>query len=147
MLAKEGGRDDAERGGASVELVLIAPVLVAIVLLLVVAGRLSMTGVAVESAAGAAARAASLAPNAGEASAIATESARFTLLQQNVPCDDLSVAVDADALDASLGVYGSVEVTVTCIVSLSDAALPGLGGSRAMAASASSPVDPFRAKE
>lgn len=136
----------SERGAASVELVLIAPALVAVILLLVAGGRLSMAGTAVESAAASAARAVSLAASSSEADDIAAASASLALAERDVACTNLSVSVDAAALDSVLGVNGEITITIACTVALDDVALPGLGGSQAISATATSPVDPYRAR-
>lgn len=139
-------RRGGESGSASVELVLVAPVVVAIVLLLVAGGRLAMTGLGVESAAASAARAVSLQPSSLTATDVAVATATRSLTDRGVPCTSVSVTVDAIALDAMLGVRGTVSVTVQCTVPLADVALPGLPGVRTMTSTASSPVDAYRAR-
>lgn len=139
-------RRSSESGAASVELVLITPVLVAILLLLVAGGRLAIAGQSVESAAAAAARAVSLEPSSSGASAVAITTAERTILEHGVPCSSVTVTVDAAALDAMLGLSGSVHVTVHCTVPLGDVTLPSIEGVRTMTATASSPVDAYRAR-
>lgn len=134
----------SEHGAVSVELVIIAPVMAIIILLLVAAGRIAMAGLSAESAAAAASRAASLEVSATEANTVAVETATATLIDEGLNCSGLNVAIDASVLDAPRWTSGSVTVTVTCTVPMSDIALPGLGGSQTLVATASSPVDPFR---
>ena len=57
-----------------------------------------------------------------------------------------AVAVDVSGFTAAAqGVPGqSVVVTVTCLVSFSDLAIPGLPGSRTLTDRAVSPIDPNR---
>lgn len=133
-----------ERGSASVELVLIAPVLAAIVLLLVAGGRLALAGQAIESAAAAAARDASLGRSVGEAERHATDAAVTALDNAGIDCVNLVVDVDASALGTVLGESGVVTATIECVVALGDVTLPGLGGSRTLSATATSPIDPFK---
>lgn len=133
-----------EAGALSVEYALVAPVLLAVVLLLVAAGRIGLAETDVRSAASAAAREASLALTAASAQVEATDTARASLDQAGYACVELAVVVDGTGLGAALGEAGTVTVTVTCVLSLGDVALPGLGGTRTFTATASSPVDPFR---
>ena len=135
-----------ERGAQSVELVLIAPVLVSIILLLVAGGRLTMAEHTVLQAATAAARDATLARTGVEAEERAAETARLAMERAGQQCRHVDVVVDASGLDTVLGEAGSVTATVTCLVDLSDAALPGLPGTQTLIATASSPVDPYRAR-
>lgn len=135
-----------ERGSISVELVLVAPVLVAVILLLVAGGRLSIASTSLETVAAAAARDASLAPSTADVENLASESAARSLEQMDIPCQSTEVGVDVAAFAGSDVEFDSVTVTVTCIVDLADVALPGLVGSRALVATASSPIDPYREK-
>ncbi|KAB1660418.1 pilus assembly protein [Pseudoclavibacter chungangensis] len=139
---RHGVSDD--RGALSVELVIVAPVLIAVVLLLVAAGRIQVATTAMQSAAGAASRAASIALTSAEAEIEATEVARTTLSESGYLCATLTVEVDDSGLASPLGVSGTVAVTVTCDLALADIALPGLGGTRTFTATALSPVDSFR---
>lgn len=133
-----------EAGALSVEYALVAPVLLAVVLLLVAAGRIGLAETDVRSAASAAAREASLALTAGAAQVEATDTALASLDRSGYTCVELVVVVDGTGLGAALGEPGTVTATVTCVLSLGDVALPGLGGTRTFTATASSPVDPFR---
>ncbi|WP_065569689.1 hypothetical protein [Microbacterium oleivorans] len=135
-------RDD--RGSAGLEIVILAPALLGFLVLLAAAGRLSLAGNAVESAASAAAREASLARNAAEAQAAAEDMARVAMAQSDVNCTDLEVSIDTSGLATAIGTTGQVSARVTCTVELSDAALIGMPGTRDLSGTAISPVDAYR---
>lgn len=123
-----------ETGSASLELAVITPALLLIIGLLVGAGRIALAGQTVQQAATQAARAASLerTPQAGTASGQSTASA--VLSGQGLACSTKSVSVSAGALAAPAGTPGTVEATVSCTVSFSDLAVPGLPGSKTLSA-------------
>ena len=56
----------------------------------------------------------------------------------------LTVTIDSSGLNAPLGNTGTVGASVTCTVSLSDAAMIGLPGTRDLNGAATSPVDAYR---
>jgi Flp pilus assembly protein TadG len=139
-------RERAERGSVTVELVLIAPALLALLMLTVLAGRVVLAGGTVEQVAAAGARAASLARSRTEATAAATAAVRRSIAEQNLQCQHVSVSVDTAGFRVPLGQPASVAVTVSCQVRLSDLALPGAPGSRILTDRAVSPLDPYRAR-
>ena len=55
-----------------------------------------------------------------------------------------SVDVDTSDFNKQPGIPGSVNVTVSCRLDLSDLAVPGVPGSRVMRATMSSPIDTWR---
>jgi hypothetical protein len=112
--------------------------------LLVVGGRLALAGNAVQSAAYAAAREATLARTAATAQSAGENAANFSLNSNGVTCIDRIVQVNTLGFNQALGTTGTVEATLTCRVNLSDSGLPGLPGSVELERSASSPVDPYR---
>lgn len=133
-----------ERGSSALEIVIIAPAFVAILVLLAAGGRLALAGNAVESAASAAAREASLSRDAVSAQTAAEAMARTSMTQSGVTCLTLTVTIDSSGLNAPLGNTGTVAATVTCTVALSDAAMIGLPGTRDLNGAAISPVDAYR---
>jgi Flp pilus assembly protein TadG len=133
-----------ERGSSSVSAALITPSLVLFIGLVLVAGRIALAGNAVGSAASAAARDASLARDAGTATAAAQAAAIRDLDQQGIRCASTSVVVDPAGLGVALGQPARVEVTVSCVVQLSDIGVPGLPGSKTLTSTATSPVDQYR---
>lgn len=141
------GRARSERGSLSAELVLLAPVLLLFVLFAIAGGRIGLAQISVESAANAAARDVSLSRTEASAQSNATSSATTAVSAAGLNCSPLEVAIDSSGLNAPIGDIGTVRATVSCTVSLSDLALPGLPGSRVITSSATSPVDPYRERQ
>lgn len=134
----------ADSGSVTVELAVLAPIILLVGLLAVAAGRMHSAQQAVDHAAAMAAREASLArtPHAAEASARAT--ANTVLDQRDLTCAATKVAVDTSGFGIRPGTLGLASVTVTCTVTLADLAIPGLPGSKALTATFASPLDPYR---
>ncbi|WP_327586972.1 pilus assembly protein [Nonomuraea sp. NBC_00507] len=132
-----------ERGNATLEAVMLAPALVAILALAIAAGRVGLAHSAVEAAARDAARQASIARDPAQAQAAATASATDTLVQQGLDCSP-TVQVDASGLSRAIGTNATVNADVTCDVALSGLLLPGMPGTVTVTATFASPVDPFR---
>jgi len=140
-------RQRRDRGSATLELAILTPALILLIGFIVVAGRVAIANNTITSVAGNAAREASLARDAGTAAATAAATAKSALTAQAIHCDGGGqVAVDASGFAAaSQGTPGqSVVVTVTCVVSFTDLAIPGLPGSRTLSERAVSPIDPNR---
>ncbi|WP_116451682.1 TadE/TadG family type IV pilus assembly protein [Blastococcus litoris] len=133
-----------ERGSVSVELALLAPALLLLLSLAVFAGRAQVADNAVEEAARAAAREASLARDAATAVGSAGAQAQRTLTAQDLRCQATSVDVDTAGFQAPLGQPGDVTVSISCTVAMGDLLAPGLPGSVTVQASFSSPVDAYR---
>ncbi|ODT21665.1 TadE/TadG family type IV pilus assembly protein [Microbacterium sp. SCN 69-37] len=133
-----------ERGSNAAEIVIIAPVIAMLVLVLVAGGRTALADNATQSAAYAAARAASLSRDASTAVTNAEDAARRAMSQSGITCTTLTVSVDASGLNTAIGTTGTVSAAVNCDVSLADITLPGIPGSRTMSSSAASPVDAYR---
>ena len=51
---------------------------------------------------------------------------------------------DTTGFARPVGTPATITATVSCLVRLSDLAMPGLGGSRTVTATASSPLDTYR---
>jgi Flp pilus assembly protein TadG len=133
-------RDDRGDSGP-LEMVILVPVLLALVALVVAAGRTTTADTDVEFAAQVGARAAAQANTAGAASARAEQVVTETLADSGLSCVDHSVSVDASDLRPG----GRVSVTVSCTVSLDDVANLQLNvGSRTMTATASEVIDTVR---
>lgn len=137
-------RSRSDRGSASIELAVLAPGLILFIGLMIVAGRVAMAGQSVAQAAGEAARTASIARTQPQANSTASASARSSLAQQGLQCSSTRVALDTSGFGRPVGTPATVTATVTCVVRLSDLAMPGLAGSRTMTSSASSPLDTYR---
>ncbi|WP_299956514.1 TadE/TadG family type IV pilus assembly protein [uncultured Modestobacter sp.] len=128
----------------SVELALLAPVLLLLVSFAVVAGRTQVAEGAVAEAARAAAREASLARDDVTAAALAAAQADRTLAAQDLRCQSTSVDIDTTGFQALPGQPGDVTVSITCVIGMGDLLAPGLPGSVTVEASFTSPVDAYR---
>ena len=136
----------SERGSASIEAVIIVPAVGLVIALLILAGRITIADQTVHAAAAEAARTATLARTPDDAHTRANQAARATLTSQNTTCAATEIAVDTSGFGRPLGTAASVTVTVTCEIPLSDLTLPGIGGSKTITATASSPLDPYRGR-
>lgn len=133
----------ADRGSASLELVLMAPVLIVLLLFVVLVGRLGQARTDVDRAARDAARAASIARTSDAAHDSAAAAARATLADGGVACRSMTIELDA----AAFAPDGAVHATVGCSVDLADLSLLGVPGSRTIKATFTQPVDAFRGLE
>lgn len=129
-----------DRGSASLELVLLTPLLLLLLLFVVMGGRYAQARADVDSAARDAARAGSLERSSAEAINAAEEAAARRLADRNIVCTDL---------DVQLGVLnfrpgGDVQATVSCTVDLSDLTGLGVPSSVSFESVFSEPVDAFR---
>lgn len=144
--AAGSARSGRERGSATVEMSLVAPALLALFALTVLAGRIVLAGGTIEQVAAAGARAASLARSPAEAATAAQGGVRRALDEQHLQCQSITVAVDTSGFAVPLGQPASVRVDVFCRVRLADLTLPGLPGSRTLTDHAVSPLDPYRGR-
>ena len=133
-----------ERGSAAIEAAIGVPAFALFVGLIIFGGRTATTHEALQSAAADAARSASLARDADVARAAAREAATASITNQQIGCSAINVDVDTTDFNKQPGVPGSVNVTVSCRLDLSDLAVPGVPGSRVLQATMSSPLDTWR---
>ncbi len=133
-----------EQGSASLEFVVLAPVLLALLGLLIMAGRVAIASNSVEAAADEAARSASISRTGAGARSAAHDGARRSLARQDLRCSSVQVDVDTSGFGVPVGTPARVSATVTCVVQLADLALPGFPGSRTVTATAVSPLDTYR---
>lgn len=136
-----------ERGSYSVETVILAPAVIALMLLMIAFGRVADASGAVDGAARAAARAASLEREAGAAQAAGAAAAARSLNGEGIRCASSSVSVDTSGYSLDLGQDATIRVTVTCTAPLGEIGLPGLPGSRTLRASWTSPIDSYRGRQ
>lgn len=136
-------RDD---GTSAIEAAILAPALLALLGLAIVAMRIEVAGASVESSAHDAARAASISRTAGEARTAARNAANTTLAAQGLVCRSLTVTVDTGQFTRPIGQPAAVTVTVTCVVDLGDISFPGLGGSKTMSSTFVSYLDQYRGR-
>ncbi len=129
-----------ERGSVTVELVLVTPLLLALALFAVLAGRLTEARAEVDGAARDAARAASIARDPAAARAAAHASATATLAERRLTCRALDVRTDTSAFRAG----GHVAVQLACTVDLGDLSLLRVPGTRTIQTRFVAPLDTFR---
>jgi Flp pilus assembly protein TadG len=103
-------------------------------------GRLSGARLNVDGAAAQAARAASIARDPSTATAMAQQTATAALGSDHVTCAQLTVSTDISQFAPG----GSVAVTVTCHVSLSDLTGLRLPASESVSSRATSVIDTYR---
>lgn len=135
-----------ERGSAAVEAVIGVPALLLLVGLLVLGGRTAIAQQALQAAAADAARSASIARTPAAARSTASHAAHSSLANQDLDCATTSVSVDTAAFGTPVGTPGQVSTTVTCALRLDDIGLPGLGGTKTITATMSSPLDTYRGR-
>jgi len=135
-----------DAGSAAIELALLMPGLFLLLALIVAAGRVEAAGGAVETAAHAAARAASLARTQGAAQTAAHSAAAGSLSSQGLTCTRVTVSVDTAGLSVPAGQPSQVSATVSCVVGLGDLLVPGLPGSVTETRTFASAVDPYRGR-
>ena len=137
---------DGERGSVTLELAILAPAVLALLGLVIVAGRVEVAGGAVEHASAAAAREASLARTPEAARQAATRAAMVNLAEQDLHCTSVDVTVDTSGFSVPVGRPALVSARVTCTVGLSDIGVPGMPGSRTLTARSDSVLDQFRSR-
>lgn len=130
----------SEHGSLTAELAILAPIVILFTLVALGLGRYELARQELTDVARAAAEAASVVPGPGQAAQAATEAAGPALDGQRHMCADPMVATDTGGFVAG----GSVRVTVSCKVDLSDLLVPGLPGSVSLQVSQTAPVDPYR---
>lgn len=133
-----------ERGAASVEAVLVVPIIVVCAMVAVLGGRLSWARSGIETASQSAARAAAGADTVAEGQSHGIAAGELALA--GLPCEQRSIDVDAHELAYGAGRAGTARVTIQCVVPLHDLLLPGVPGSMEVTAAANAPIDTYRRK-
>ncbi|MCA0250905.1 MAG: pilus assembly protein [Actinobacteria bacterium] len=134
-----------ERGEAAIEIALLAPLLGALVLLVIFGGRVALARQTVQAAAADAARAASIARDAQDAKHSAGRLAEATLDAQGITCASSAVEVDTRGFAEPVGTPATTTVTVSCDVLTADLiGLPGVPGSVHVEHAMTSPLDRYR---
>ena len=134
----------ADRGSVTLELVILAPVLIITMLFVIAAGRIAQAHQAVEAAARDAARQASIARDPTTARTSATSSARDALSREGLNCP-AQVSVDTSGFARPVGRPATVTAHITCTIHLADVAASGVTDTT-ITASFTSPIDPYRGK-
>ncbi len=145
MIARASRRRPGEDGSAALELVILAPVLLALPCLVIAAGRTSIAQGSVDAAARDAARQASIALTPAAARLSGELSARAALRSDGLDCDPV-VTVDTSQFTIPPGAPASVTAIVSCTVQLAILALPGLPGTARLQATFTSPLDIYRSR-
>lgn len=133
-----------ERGSEALEAAIGVPAFLLFIALIIAGGRLAIAGQAVEAAATEAARSASIARTQSTAHSSALSGAISSLANQKLECASRTVSVDSSGFASPVGTPATVTATVTCVVYLSDVAVPGLPGSKTITATMTSPIDTYR---
>jgi len=128
---------DREEGSAAVELVVATPILILVVLFTVGLGRVTEAQMLAETAAGSAARAASLARNPDQAVAAAHAA---VAANSSVSCPNPNVTVDTSAFRPG----GTVAVRVECRPRLADITGVGFPGTMQISERMVSGIDTWR---
>ena len=131
---------DRDRGSMTTEFVVLAPIVIAIVLLVVGLGRYAHGKQLVEQAAAAAARSASLATTAAQGATRAEQAAAGSLSDAGLSCTGITADVDTGSFRPG----GVVTVTLTCTADLSGLALSGLPGTATVTATGRAPLEAHR---
>ena len=126
----------------ALELTIVTPALLAVLLLVAAAGRVTSAKNDVTSASAEAARAGSLRQEPEAATADAVSVAKANLVQSGTGCADRPDQVVVDISELRPG--GRVVVTVTCRVSLADLGLLGVPGTKSVASKSVAVVDTRR---
>ena len=130
-----------ERGSLAVELVVLTPVLLVVALATLAFGRVSEARQQVVEASRAGAEAAAVLPTVGTAQWVGAINAVVNLIGRTHTCAHVTISTDTSHFVAG----GTVTVHVACQVLLSDLGFPGVPGSTVVHASATAPLDPYRA--
>jgi Flp pilus assembly protein TadG len=130
----------SDQGIAHVEVAIGSAVLLVLFGLVVFAGRTAALDTDVQTAAAAAARAASLQATPTGATAAAQQTAAANLQDAAVSCTSLNVDVTVGSMEPG----NTVSVSVSCIAGFSDLAPLAMPGQRSFSASASEIVDTYR---
>ncbi|MFE2326045.1 TadE/TadG family type IV pilus assembly protein [Streptomyces sp. NPDC059385] len=138
-------RDD--RGSEAIATAIVVPLLLMLLCMAIAGGRIVTSGAKVDAAAEDAARAASISRTYTSAQAEAAAAAARSLNDQGIQCSSTSTSIDSSGLAVPLGQVGTVTVTISCTVPLSDLLLPGVPGSKTMTSSFTSVVDAYRSRE
>ncbi|WP_042424521.1 TadE/TadG family type IV pilus assembly protein [Streptacidiphilus anmyonensis] len=132
-----------EHGALSLEMAILAPVLLLVFGLMALAGRVYLAGSTVANAARDAARAASLQNSPGGARQAALQVATQSLTSQGIHCVNTDVTVPTAGFTAPLGQPAAVTVTVTCQVQLAGL-FPGVPGTKTLRGSFTCSIDQYR---
>jgi Flp pilus assembly protein TadG len=133
------------RGSVTVEMAILAPLFAMLLFASIWFGRITVAANAVDIAAHDAARAASISRTSGAAATNAQAAALATLQRQGLSCaGGPTVVPDTSGFNQTGIDLEFVSVTVTCNVSVSDIAFPGVPRTWQVQSTFISPIDVFR---
>jgi Flp pilus assembly protein TadG len=116
-IRQRAGITRGERGSFAVELAILAPVILAFLVMVIDGGRLTWAGSRLQGAARDAARAVSINHNSGQqAFASAEQAMTDALANSGVDCDAPTLTLDPDPRTTAIGNDDTVSATVTCDV-------------------------------
>jgi len=137
----------SQKGSAALEFAIIAPGVLALVALIIFAGRFALAQMSVNAAAASAARAASIERSASSAKSSAQAMATRILASEDLSCATVHVNTDTSGFKVDVGMAASVTTTVRCDVNLSGLSVIGVPGTMTLSADATSPLDTYRARQ
>ncbi|MGV9248713.1 TadE/TadG family type IV pilus assembly protein [Streptomyces sp. NPDC003710] len=143
-MARWAGTLHSDEGSAAIEAAIVLPALIMFLCMAIAGGRIVTSGAKIDSAAEDAAREASIHRTAAAAQSAAQSAAAESLDDQGITCASTSVSINTGGLSVPVGQAGTVTVTVTCRVNLSDLLLPGVPGAKTLTSTATSVVDQYR---
>lgn len=149
LLSKDSRPEllQGDRGSVALEVAILAPAILMVIVIGIVAGRTVLAANMVADAAHDAARAASLARNASDARVAAARTADTTLSGHGYTCVNPTVTTDTSGFAAPVGQPATVTVTISCTISNADLAkFPGVPGGKVIENSFTSPIDQFRVR-
>jgi Flp pilus assembly protein TadG len=136
-----------EDGNAPLELLILAPVIMALIGLVIAAGRTSVAQGSVDAAARDAARQASISMTAAAARQAALSTANAALRADGLHCKAVVRLSIEPGFSTPPGQPAQVSASVSCTVPLSDLLVPGVPGSKRLTAQFTSPLDPYRSRD
>ncbi|TCC30620.1 TadE/TadG family type IV pilus assembly protein [Kribbella sindirgiensis] len=133
-------RRTGERGTMALEMVILAPVLLALFMFLLACGRYFQTSSLLESAARDAARGASQARSLQDAQARVDNAVSTTMSQAVASCKESA----AGSITTGFAAGSPLSVEVSCTINYRDLGLLGLGGDTKITKRFTSSIDPYR---
>ena len=107
-------------------------------------GRRRRAGTTPAKCAADAARSASILRVEADAKKAAKDAAVANLTNQGINCLRVDVDIDTQQFSRNVGTPAQVDVTVSCLLDLSDLSVPGVPGTRTISATMTSPIDTWR---
>ncbi len=146
MTSRQKAAPPRDTGSVTLELTVLAPAILILLALVIVAGRIEIAHQVIDQAAQTAARAASLARDPATARTQALAAATTELRTGDLHCTGTRVTVDTTGFAIPVGRPAQVSVTVACTVTLDALSVPGVPGTRQETATATSPLDTYRSR-